>query len=257
MYKGWGFSLVLGVALVASSTIAEPWTSHRSGTDSEVKLLGALSRRVKLSLDESSITDALAIIGEDQAIPILMDRRAMEEINVDPDSEYVSLRVRDISLRSAMSLMLDQVGLTYAIKNEVLMVTTPDRARDLRFYNIASLERSGVSRDELVTLFSGVWPEVEMRERHHPAGSSTRVTATVSQPAIGGGRRYRIAANGSLLLVRATDREHFQLASSLAAMKRVLGEQETDVATFEGLPEGADPFEAAELDEEDDPFGDL
>ena len=54
-------------------------------------------------------------------------RPALEEIGVGTD-EPVTVNLHNISLRSALRLMLKNLQLTYIIQDEVLMITTPEEA---------------------------------------------------------------------------------------------------------------------------------
>ena len=52
---------------------------------------------------------------------------ALEEIGVGTD-EPVTINLHNVSLRSALRLMLKKLQLTYIIQDEVLMITTPEEA---------------------------------------------------------------------------------------------------------------------------------
>jgi len=60
-------------------------------------------------------------------IPIQIDVRALDDIGLSPD-ELVTVDLQHISLQSALRLMLGTLQLTYVIRDEVLLITTPEVA---------------------------------------------------------------------------------------------------------------------------------
>jgi len=90
----------------------------------------ALRDRLKsngLDFAETPLEQVIAVLQDDYGIPIKLDTPALDEIGLGPD-EPVSINVRDISLQSALRLMLKPLNVTYIIRNEVLIITTPEEA---------------------------------------------------------------------------------------------------------------------------------
>ena len=56
-----------------------------------------------------------------------IDQRAVEDSGLTIDVP-VAKTLKDISLRSALKLILRDLGLTYLIEDEVLQITTPEEA---------------------------------------------------------------------------------------------------------------------------------
>ena len=78
---------------------------------------------------------------DDYGIPIKLDTTALEEIGINTD-EPVTVNLHNISLRSALRLMLKDLQLTYIIQDEVLMITTPEEAEAnlvVKVYPVADL----------------------------------------------------------------------------------------------------------------------
>ncbi len=77
-------------------------------------------------------------------INIVVDRRALEEENLSLD-QTVDMKLDGVSLKSALVNVLQQVKLTYVIKNEVLKITTEAQAKHdkdqlvLKTYQVADL----------------------------------------------------------------------------------------------------------------------
>lgn len=80
-----------------------------------------------LDYTDTPLHEVLLDLQQRSGIPIHIDRAALDEFGVNID-ESVTVNFRNISLGAAMRLMLKELQLTYIIENEVLFVTTHDRA---------------------------------------------------------------------------------------------------------------------------------
>lgn len=74
-----------------------------------------------------ALSQVVAALQDDYQIPIQLDVPALDNAGIGPD-EPVSIKLQNISLRSALRLLLKQLQLTYVIENEVLTITTPEEA---------------------------------------------------------------------------------------------------------------------------------
>jgi|GEM_PF-4632195 len=97
----------------------------------ELRILEVLRKDVSVAFDGETLIDAIDGIASDLQIPIVFDRNALSEESMDPTSETVSLPpIENISLASALKLMLDELDLTFVVKNEVLAITTKTAASE-------------------------------------------------------------------------------------------------------------------------------
>jgi hypothetical protein len=102
-----------------------------------------------LEFSEVPLEDVVDVLEEEYTIPILLDTPALEDIGLGPD-ESVTIKLSDITLRSALRLMLRRLGLTYVIDNEVLIITTPDEAETELItcvYDVRDLTSGGRKED--------------------------------------------------------------------------------------------------------------
>ncbi|HEX3600008.1 MAG TPA: hypothetical protein VHU84_07680 [Lacipirellulaceae bacterium] len=112
--------------------------------ESEEKIEKALrSPLIPTGLDfvETPLKDVVTQLQDDYKIPIQIDTAALDEIGVNAD-EPVSVNLHNVSLRSALRLMLKNLQLTYIIRDEVLMITTPQAAEAnlvVKVYPVADL----------------------------------------------------------------------------------------------------------------------
>lgn len=94
-----------------------------------------------LEFAEVPLKEVVTALTDDYGIPIKLDQTALEEIGLSSD-EVVNVTLRNITLRSALRLMLKDLQLTYIIQDEVLMITTPQKAEEnlvVKVYPVADL----------------------------------------------------------------------------------------------------------------------
>jgi hypothetical protein len=114
-----------------------------------------------VKFEEQPLQLALEQLMEAYQLPIQLDYAALEDAGMTRD-EPVTIDIKDMSLRSALRLILNQRQLTYVIENEVLMVTTPEAADDelvACVYNVSDIVGSdpkGVELRELADTIKSV-----------------------------------------------------------------------------------------------------
>jgi hypothetical protein len=80
-----------------------------------------------LDLTDTPLEEVVNLLQQDYGIPIQIDRPALDEIGMDVN-EQITVNIHNISLRSALRLMLKQLQLTYIVGDEVLLIITPEEA---------------------------------------------------------------------------------------------------------------------------------
>ncbi len=127
----------------------------------------ALKRKISVDFQESPLDHVVDYLREASGVNVVLDRRALQEVDISPDVP-VSFRAADVTLASALRLMLGDLGLTYQVWDEVILITTPEEAE--------------------MRLTTGVYPVADLVLGHHdPCGVTddfssleTVITATVS-----------------------------------------------------------------------------
>jgi hypothetical protein len=91
----------------------------------------ALASTTQLEFTDAPLADVIDYLKSTLNIEIQLDRRVLEDVNITSDTP-VTINVKGVTLESALRLMLRnmQPELTYMIKNEVLLITTPDIANE-------------------------------------------------------------------------------------------------------------------------------
>ena len=109
----------------------------------EKRLYDALDQTVdELDFQETPLRDVINQLKDKYDIPILADKRAFEDAGLDLDTTVVTQNVSGISLRSALRLILGDIDLTYLIKDEVMLITTKDKAAEnlvIKVYPVGDL----------------------------------------------------------------------------------------------------------------------
>ena len=98
---------------------------------SEKRLYDALNQPVEeMNFQETPLRDVINQLKDKYDIPIIADKKAFEDAGLDLDTTVVTQNVSGISLRSALRLLLGDIDLTYLIKDEVMLITTKDKAAE-------------------------------------------------------------------------------------------------------------------------------
>jgi hypothetical protein len=94
-----------------------------------------------LDYTDQPLQDVVTQLADEYGMPIQLDKTALEEAGIGTDSK-VSMTLHNISLRSALKLMLRTFQLTWIIQDEVLRITTKESAEkdlDTCVYNVQGL----------------------------------------------------------------------------------------------------------------------
>jgi hypothetical protein len=87
----------------------------------------ALAEKTCLEFRDTPLCDVVEYLKDQHHIEIQLDKKAMDDVGVAPDVP-ITRSVKGVSLRSGLKLLLDDLGLTFEIRSEVLMITTPEKA---------------------------------------------------------------------------------------------------------------------------------
>ena len=119
---------------IAADNPAKPTSDHAilptatSATPSEQKIKSKLDTKISIDVADQPLSEWVTVLSDKYHIPIMFDTNALKDATIDPSTTSVGAIVKDISLRSAFKLVLSQYYLTYGITDEVLLITTQDKA---------------------------------------------------------------------------------------------------------------------------------
>eukprot|EP00475_Leptophrys_vorax_P024684 TRINITY_DN34112_c0_g2_i3.p1 TRINITY_DN34112_c0_g2~~TRINITY_DN34112_c0_g2_i3.p1 ORF type:complete len:421 (+),score=42.12 TRINITY_DN34112_c0_g2_i3:86-1348(+) len=113
----------------------------KRSTPNEKRIQKALTETTEVSFTDNPLEEALNYLEDLHHIEIWLDKQALQDEGVATDQQ-ITLVMTGISLRSALRLMLEPLGLTYIIEDEVMKITTQAKADEkmsTRVYPVADL----------------------------------------------------------------------------------------------------------------------
>ena len=114
----------------------------------------ALDSPTHMDYVDYPMADVLNDLQQRHKIWICIDHKALEDAGIGTDTQ-ITRTLDGIPLRSALTLLLRDLGLTFVYADEVLLITTPDEANnrlETRIYDVADLVQY---RDEKGQLWDG------------------------------------------------------------------------------------------------------
>ena len=108
----------------------------------EVEIYEALKKPIQVSYENQPLSDVMDDLAKMTGINIMLDPRGLTQEGISSDTPVSFAVNREISLKSALNIILERMHLSYVIKDEVLKVTS-EQLRDgelkVRTYNVADL----------------------------------------------------------------------------------------------------------------------
>ena len=92
--------------------------------ESTQRIFAALGEPTRLEFIDVPLVDAVQYLQELHNIPIKIDSRAL----ANKDEMLITVDLKGVSLKGALTLVLDELELDFTITNEVLLITTPGLA---------------------------------------------------------------------------------------------------------------------------------
>jgi hypothetical protein len=117
---------------LASGSTAAIELSSGGNAAVEEKIREALDAPTSIQCAKTPLADVVAYLKDRHKIEIQLDKKELESMNIGPDAP-VTGNLKGISLRSALKLTLDELGLKFAIHNGVLLITSPTKAESEEF----------------------------------------------------------------------------------------------------------------------------
>ncbi|WDI43099.1 hypothetical protein [Bremerella sp. P1] len=184
--------IVADPAAQASQAQVQRWHEKLRNAKSELEVI------------DSPLSDALQFVSEQADIPIRVDQRALDDIGVAGDVP-VSLNARNISTRSLLRLLLQELDLTYLVDSTGVVVTTWEVAESRlvrRVYPVSDLIHEGPLSDPDI-LIGVITSSVEAHLWEHLGGPGS------------------ISCFQKSLIVDSTDLAHRNIESLLTRLREV------------------------------------
>jgi hypothetical protein len=166
-------------------------SSHWINIDEDAagKIAGVLDSETSIEFHEAPLAEAIDSIAEQHDLPILIDHRALEEIGLSAE-EPLTLSIKKIKLRNALSHLLRELDLTYTIIGESLVVTTMEASEDNLGTRVYWLEGTGFAvggRDntqDYQSIIDLIQTSIEPDTWEALGGPSTMSPVTSTRPAL-------------------------------------------------------------------------
>jgi hypothetical protein len=122
--------------------VANSVAGGTAAVSSEQSIRQALGGPTTIDFQGVPLNEVADYIGERHGVQLMFDRVALKEGGIDPTTALVTVAVKDISLRSALKMILAPLRLTSVIQDEVLLITTKAKADaifETRLYDVRDL----------------------------------------------------------------------------------------------------------------------
>lgn len=144
-----GLLLVAFLALMPYAVSAQETTKPipvylPAPTDAERELLSLFDQRTELAFADVPIRDVMEFVRDKHKANIVLDAFELHEAGID-ESTPITIELSGITLRTAFRLILEPLGLTWIIRDEVILITTQskiDTELFTRIYPVADLAES-------------------------------------------------------------------------------------------------------------------
>ncbi|NQT38853.1 MAG: hypothetical protein HQ581_15260 [Planctomycetes bacterium] len=136
--------LLADIRAVASPQEDQPVAAGKARSGDRA-IRRALQKKITMRCKDELLEKVVAKLQQECGIVIALDRAELEQVlSVEPSETLVSCDCTDITLRSALELMLEPLLLTWVIDREVLLITTFEKADQMlstKIYDVADLVR--------------------------------------------------------------------------------------------------------------------
>ena len=97
-------------------------------TDKEKKIVAALNKPMTVELKNSTLEDVIKYLQDKTGVTIVVPQAILEEKNITYKAP-VTVNLKNVTLRTILKRTLADVGLVYIVKDNVIQVTTEERAK--------------------------------------------------------------------------------------------------------------------------------
>jgi hypothetical protein len=117
--------MMVVTAAFCAGTRSERFLAERRPDPMETRIWAALDEHTELDFTDQPLSDVIEYLQQRHAINVQLDNKALRDAGVASDTP-ITRSIKGITLRSALRLFLGDVGLTYAVRNGILTITTSE-----------------------------------------------------------------------------------------------------------------------------------
>ena len=227
-----------GVQLAGPGLRAAVDMGGRGQEESERRINAALDSPTTIEFVETPLQDVVDYLKDHHHIEIQLDKKALDDAAKSPDQIMVSKNLKGISLRSALRLILDEYQLKFVIHNQVLLITTPEKAEGEEF-----LETKIYPVRDLVLPSGATGDGSHNADFESLIDLITQTVTPKSWEQRGGQGNIAPFENKLVIVISQTQEVHDEIADLLAGLRKSGGK-----AAVEGKEAKKDQSSAAEPD---------
>ncbi len=158
--------------------------------DKQEHIEAVLKDPTQVQFDGTPLNEVMSYLADVHHFTVMLDKNALEEIPIATDVP-ITISLSDIKLASTLNLILEPLQLTYIIEDEVLKITTVNRANErmeVRIYDTRGLEGSGYTSELLTEVIRTSIPRARWKQSKDDEEGGTVVSlsdglvVTQSQP---------------------------------------------------------------------------
>src|SRR5487761_983332 len=248
------FSGGICLSFVGATPAGEQETTARPlPSAGQSRILAALDQPTDFEFRERPLSDAINYFKQKHEVEILLDSKALSDARVGTDTP-ITQTLKNISLRSALRLLLMQLDLTYVADDGFLLITSKSQAElklSFKVYPVQDLvtldsvfrpappPSDASSFPGLIQTFPGLRPAPDKTGDF--TGLIEMITCTVAPSTwdeVGGPGTITGNGNSQTIAVSQTDEVQHEIVVLLAALRRVRDEQ---IAAAKPLDPAAPP----------------
>jgi hypothetical protein len=139
-------SLAAAVALLwAAAVVAAPTTEPKAKSVSPAEQIRKdLDQNITLDITEQPLNLAVNQLREQTKINFVLDKFTLTQMGIDPESLPVTVKLKDVKLRTALRTIFDQYNLGYAIIGDTVLISTDEVAMFRQMRQRVTVDLDGV-----------------------------------------------------------------------------------------------------------------
>ncbi len=140
-FAPFGFLIATALLLFGNLSQAQDPKAAPKAQTPEQRIEVALCESTNLEFVETPLQDVLDFLKDVHKVEIQLDSQALDAASIGSDTP-ITRNLKNITLAAALKHVLAPLGLTYVVRDEVLLITTPEAARgmvDVRVYKVGDL----------------------------------------------------------------------------------------------------------------------
>ncbi|MGH7138277.1 MAG: hypothetical protein ACREHD_21210, partial [Pirellulales bacterium] len=129
----WNVAILPGHAAVRlrpATTESWPGEAEPCARGAEALIDDALLEKCDVDFDQLPLIDALRPLAKPRQVQVYIDHKALTDAGVGTDRP-MTCSVKGVTYKTALKLLLDELDLTYLIRNEVLYITSKTEAENM------------------------------------------------------------------------------------------------------------------------------